>query len=231
MEKGEGTYRSLEIRELCRVYGVSAAETEELAGLCERLPEERIWDDYTDLLPGAFGTLVDLEGIAEKIRTYNPSVMPGLLQTLDYARAVFQAASPPLPFEEVERLIMVRKQRQRSVFEGWAGTAIYAVLDEGVLARKVGGEEVMAGQLEHLHDLINSGRVSVRVLTNAAGAHPGMHGSFSVLEFANPEEPNVAYVESRAGARLLNKPAQYASYRDVFGSLTKLSIPLEEYAT
>jgi hypothetical protein len=198
-------------------------------GLALRTREERIWDDYTDLLPGSFGTLVDLEVTANRICTYQPDVMPGLLQTPEYARAVFQASSPPVSPEDVERLVVVRAQRQSGVFGGRAGTQIQAVLNEAVLARQVGGREVAADQLRHVRKLDATDRVSVRVLTYASGAHASMRGSFTLLEFADPEEPSVAYVESPAGARLIEQPAQFASHREVFLSLIRQSIPLEEY--
>jgi transcriptional regulator with XRE-family HTH domain len=230
IEKGEGPFKAPDIRELCRLYGTSAAETEELAGLALRTKEERIWDDYTDLLPGSFGTLVDLEVTANKICTYQPDVMPGLLQTPDYARAVFDASSPPLSREDVERMVLVRTQRQQGVFGGRAQARIHAVLNEAVLARRVGGPEVAAAQLKHVRDLNATDRVNIRVLTYDSGAHASMRGSFTLLEFADPSEPSVVYVESPAGARLIEKPAQFASHREVFTSLTEQSIPLEEYA-
>ena len=229
LEKGEGVYRSAEIRELCRLYGVSGAEKEELASLADRTIEERIWDDYTDLLPGSFGTLVDLEQTANRIDAYEPDVMPGLLQTADYARAVFEASSPPVPPPDVERLVVVRTQRQQGVFAGRAGARIHAVLNEAVLARKVGGRDVARAQLEHVRALDATAQVDVRVLTWEAGAHPAMRGSFSLLEFADPSEPTVAYVESPAGARIIDKPGQVAVYRGQFSALTKKSIPIKEY--
>lgn len=229
LEKGTGVYKSLEIRELCRLYGVSSEETEELAALAERAMEERIWDDYTDLLPGEFGTLVDLEGIADEISTYQPDVMPGLLQTPDYARAVFQAVSPPVTPEDMDRLVMVRTARQRRIFDNPTGAQFHAVLNEAVLARKVGGHEVSAAQLQHIRALTGTNRVNVRVLTYDSGAHASMRGSFSLLAFRDPQEPDAAYVESPAGARLLNKPHQVMVYREIFKSLTKQSIPLKEY--
>ena len=230
IERGEGPFKSPDVRELCRLYGVSPAETEELAALALRTKEERIWEDYTDLLPGSFGTLVDLEVTANRICCYEPDVMPGLLQTPDYARAVFEASSPPVTPEDVERLVVVRIQRQQGVFAGRAQARIHAVLNQGVLTRQVGGPEVAAAQLKHVRELDATDRVEVRVLTDESGAHASMRGSFTLLEFADSEEPSVVYIESPAGARLIDRPAQFALHRDVFASLTQQSIPLEEYA-
>lgn len=230
IEKGEGPFKAPDIRELCRLYGTSAAETEELAGLALRTKEDRIWDDYTDLLPGSFGTLVDLEVTANKICTYQPDVVPGLLQTPDYARAVFDASSPPLSRDDIERMVIVRTHRQQGVFSGHADARIHAVLNEAVLARQVGGHDVASAQLKHIRELNSTERVTIRVLTYASGAHASMRGSFTLLEFADPNEPSVVYVESPAGARLIEKPVQFASHREVFKSLTEQSIPLEDYA-
>ena len=230
LEKAKSPFKSPDVRELCRIYGVGKEETDELAALAERTREDRIWDDYTDLLPGEFGTLVELEGVARTISAYQPDVMPGLLQTPDYARAVFEASSPPLSKVDIDRLVAVRIKRQEAILGGHSGAQIRAVLNEAVLARRVGGPDVAEAQLRHVRELAEGNRVSVRVLTWDAGAHPSMQGSFYLLEFADPVEPNVAYVESHAGARIMAKSAEFAHYSEIFTSLTKRSVSLKEYA-
>jgi hypothetical protein len=229
LENGEGPYRPADIREFCRVCGVGHDETEQLVELAARTKETRIWDDYSDLLPGSFGTLVDLEVAADHIAMWQPDVVPGLLQTLDYARAVFHATRPPTTDEQVERLATVRAERQRGVFNGPRVAEISAVLNEAVLVRQVGGPEVMAAQIRHLRELNDGEKIQVRVLTFATGAHAAMRGSFSILRFPDPEEPIVAYVESPAGARIVNRSAHVADYLGVFDSLVEQSTPLEEY--
>ncbi len=229
LENGEGPFRPADIREFCRICGVDRDETEQLVELAARTKETRIWDDYSDLLPGSFGTLVDLEVAADRISTWEPDVMPGLLQTLDYARAVFHATRPPISEEQVERLAAVRAQRQNGVLSGPRKTQISAVLNEAVLAREVGGPEVTAQQINHLRRLNEGARMQIRVLTFKSGAHAAMRGSFSILQFPDPEEPTVAYVEGPAGARLVNRPGHVAEYLEQLDSLIEQSIPLEEY--
>jgi hypothetical protein len=229
LEDGRGPYKSPDVRELCRLYGVSAHETNELAELAERTKQERVWDDYTDLLPGTFGTYVDLESAANRISTWQPDAVPGLLQIPDYARAVFRAVRPRVREDDIERLVAVRVARQQAVFKGTSNARIQAILNEAVLARQVGGSEVAAVQLERLRELAGTRRVDVRVLTFAAGAHAGMVGAFTLMEFADPEEPKVAYVESPAGARLIDRPTHFANMREAFDSLAQQSIPLKEY--
>jgi transcriptional regulator with XRE-family HTH domain len=176
IEKGEGPFKPPDIREMCVLYGVSAEETNELVAMAHRTKEERIWDDYTDLLPGSFGMLVDLETAADQISMYQPDVMPGLLQTSDYARAVFEAVRPRLSSEDIERLVTVRTQRQHGVFSGLVKAKIHAVLNEAILARRVGGPAVAEAQLAHVRDLAASGSVDVHVLTYDSAAHASMRG-------------------------------------------------------
>jgi hypothetical protein len=228
LEDGRGPYSPPDVRELCRLYGVGVDETEELAALALRTREVRTWDDYTDLAPGSFGTYVDLESRASQISTYQPDAVPGLLQTPEYARAVFRAVRPRR--DDVERLVAVRLRRQKDVLSTAARTRICAVLNEAVLARRVGGSRVAADQMRHVRELDGTKQVDVRILTYEAGAHPAMSGSFTLMEFASKQERGVAYVESPIGSRLLDREDQLAVYREVFAELVQLSTPFKEYA-
>jgi transcriptional regulator with XRE-family HTH domain len=232
IENGEGPYKPADVRELCVFYRVSPEETEELHAQASALHQGRGFDELrTDLFPPVFGTLVDLESTAERISTYEPDAMPGLLQTADYARAVYQAWRPRHTDEKIERFVAVRLRRQRTVLGGSNPVRICAVLNEAVLARQVGGPQVAAAQLEHVRNLSTDEKVDVRVLTYAAGAHAAMRGSFSLLEFADTKQPSVVYVESSASAKLLTKADLFEQYRTVFESLTEQSISVKEYQT
>ena len=229
LENNERAPQLADIRELARLYELSDADTAELLDLARAARERAWWQSFAALSSPA-KTYLGLEAAASSVRAVDLLQIHGLLQTPDYARAVFDASSPPLSSEDVERMVLVRTQRQQGVFSGRAEARIHAVLNEAVLARRVGGPEVAAAQLKHVRDLNATDRVNIRVLTYDSGAHASMRGSFTLLEFADPDEPSVVYVESPAGARLIEKPAQFESHREVFKSLTEQSIPLEEYA-
>jgi len=232
IEDGRGPWKVADVWALCRIYGASEDETDQLADLAEQIKENKseIWDDYSDLLPGSFGMLVGLEPIATKIGMYDPGTLPGLLQTRATARAIFEAVIPPVNAAEVDRLVAVRLKRQDAVFSGPSPAHIQAILDEGVLARQVGGPRTAAEQMAHLQALAARPRMDLRVLPWSSGAHPAMRGGFIMLGFDDPDEPDVTYVESSAGARLLSKPAQVNVHRQILEALKQQSIPLKEYA-
>ncbi len=231
MESGAGPFRPGDIREFCHRCDVGPEETEQLVELARRSNETRLWDDYSDLLPGSYGTLVDLESVASRFSIYEPEAVPGLLQTPDYARAIIRAARPRVDDKRVERLVQVRLQRQERVFTGPCWTGIVAVLSEAVLAYQVGGPAVAAAQRRHLREVSASGRIQIRVIPFASGAHASMRGGVTLLEFDEPEEPTVAYFEFRGGSRIINRPAQVSEQFEVFESLLEQSVPLKELPT
>jgi hypothetical protein len=229
IEDGRGPWKIADIWALCKIYGASSEETDQLAELAEQIKQNKdIWDDYGDLLPGSFGMLVGLEPLASHILTWDALVVPGLLQTPATARAIFEASIPPVSREDIERLVAVRLRRQMAIARGQA--VIHSILDEGVLARQVGGRRVAADQLEHLRRQDEEPFVDVRVLPYAAGAHAALRGGFILLRFERPDEPDVSYVEGAAGARLFTKPSQVEEHARVFRSLLETSIPIKEYA-
>ncbi|MFY1637856.1 DUF5753 domain-containing protein [Solwaraspora sp. WMMB335] len=153
----------------------------------------------------------------------------GLLQTPDYMRAVFRAADPQASEQQIERLVSLRLDRQISYYDREQPARIVAVLGEGALAREVGGPAVMAEQRAHLASMGRRVRVEIRVLPWSAGAHAAFAGAFTVLDFADPDDPDVVYVESHMGARYLERPVELAEYRRVFRLIREQSVPIEEH--
>lgn len=229
-ERGQPPYNPNIVRSMCELYGASRDETNELVAIAFRIKDERIIEDNTDLIPPVFGMYVDFESRASRILTYQPDVLPGLLQTPDYARAVYRAYRPRLSEEVCERYVDIRLDRQRAVLEGVRSARIEAVLSEAVLARQVGGLQVATAQIKHLRHLCNTRNVNVRVLTFRSGAHAAMRGSFTLLRGDGAEDPDVVYVESAAAAQLLYKLGQLADFQESFDALTEQSIPIGEFA-
>jgi len=229
METGKVPVAPHKVVALCRLYKVDQATADELETLAFRSSEETILDDYGDVIPRWFSIYVQLEAAADRISAWQPDVMPGLLQTPQTARAIFEAFRPELDERTVERCLIIRAERQRIVFNR-PETRIRAVLGEGVLLRQVGGVEVAAAQREHLRALCAAGQVEVRVLTWSSGAHAAMLGSLSLLEFDHSSLVDVAYCESAAGAKYIDKAVEVLRYREMFESVYGRSVPLEEYA-
>lgn len=170
---------------------------------------ERMWRELINRSPYAnyFTDAAELEPVAETICDFAPLLVPGLLQTEAYARAVFHAAQPLLPDEEVNERVAHRLARQRILkrAEGTTPPMYWAVLDEGVLRRPVGGAEAMCQQLEHIAAVVRERRGLVQALPFAAGPHALMEGLVTLMSFA--DAPPVAYVESPHIGQLIDDPA------------------------
>ena len=161
---------------------------------------------------------MDLESAATLIRTYEGQFIPGLLQTDDYMRAVIGGAQLEESSEEMGRRVRLRMARQ-TLLTREHPPRLWAVVDEAALRRPVGGPEVMRGQLERLIDASKLPNVTLQVLPFAVGAHSGMPGAFSILRFADPELPDVVYLEHLTNAVYLDKRDEVERYLDVMESL------------
>jgi hypothetical protein len=162
---------------------------------------------------------VDLESAATLIRTYEGQLVPGLLQTEDYMRAVIGGAHLDEPSEEAERRVALRMARQTLLTRPDA-PRLWAVIDEAALRRPVGSPEVMRGQLERLIDAIKLGNVILQILPLRAGAHPGMVGAFSILRFADGELPDVVYIEHLTNAQYLDRRDDVNRYLHVMDRIS-----------
>jgi len=204
---------------------------EAMRGLAIETKAKGWWHAYGDAIPSWFELYVGLEAAASHLREYEESLIPGLLQTKEYALAIFQLDRPTMIEEERERLVAVRLQRQSLLTRRLPKPPrVEVILSEAVLRRTVGGPEVMANQLDHLLRVAELPNVSLRVLPLAAGPHPGaIAGSFVILDFPpgnggrSLPEPSVVYSESLTGAIYLDKPNELAAYEDVWNGLTALA--------
>jgi hypothetical protein len=152
------------------------------------------------------------------------------LQTADYARAVFRASPKHKDEEAIEHQVALRLERQERLFGRNPGPRLVTVLGEEVLARPVGGADVLQAQVEHLRKLDRRENVEIRVLPLSTGAHAAMEGAFQILDFHDPDDPNIVYLEAHVGARYLQKPAEYAEYQGIWESVYPQSVPLKEFS-
>jgi hypothetical protein len=215
------------VRALCWLYGADASITDALAELALGTSQEEWWD-ASQVIPDWFKLYVGLEASAVRISSYDGEIVPGEFQTEAYARAVFAAQQSPDP-EAADRHVKLRLQRQKMLFGRRPRPQIMTVLGEGALTRPVGGKAVLDAQVAHLREVARQDHIQVRVLPWSVGAHAAMAGAFRVLDFDDPEDPDVVYLESHVGALYLEEPGEVDEYRRVFDLISKDAIPVEEY--
>jgi transcriptional regulator with XRE-family HTH domain len=155
------------------------------------------WAKYGSTIPNNYAMFVGLEGAATEVKNFELAVVPGLLQTENYARAITTAAFPDQP-DEAERRVELRMARQACLTED-PPLKLWGVVDEGVLHRRTGGDDVMRAQLRHLVELSRRPNITIQVLPFSEGWHPGTTGSFQILEFPEEVHSPVAYIVSQAG--------------------------------
>jgi transcriptional regulator with XRE-family HTH domain len=215
---------------LCRLYQVDYVTMDAAQDLAEASQGRGWWEDAETVLASGFGFFLGLESDAAQILTYEPDLVPGLLQTPDYVRAEARAAYQPPDEETLERRVAARVKRQQELFARTPPVRLRAVLGEAALANQVGGPEVMAAQLSHLHQMAEDARVDLRVLPHSAGAHSAQAGGgFILMRYRDPDDPTVVYLESAAGGSYLEMPAQVDRYAWLFRDVHARSTPIKEH--
>jgi transcriptional regulator with XRE-family HTH domain len=212
-------------RSLLTLYGVASEDIEALVQIARDARQRGWWHAYDQVLPEWFSTYVGLEAEATEIKTLETQLVPGLLQTPDYARAVIAAEHPDSPVAEIDRRVELRMRRQ----ELDSPPRLWAILDESVLRRPIGGTEVMSRQIERLLEAGARPRVNIQVIPCSAGEYGSMSSSFSILSFAAPDD-GVVYLEYRSGALYLDGDQQVAEYRHLFSHLTAVALAQRESA-
>jgi len=207
-----------DVKDLLTLYGVQdEAYREALMTLARQSRERTWWTDYRDLMrPGSF---VGLEEGASAMRAWEPIVVPGLLQTEDYIRALIRSGRPTDPEKDIDRRVSLRMIRQDRL-TGVQPLEFSAIIDESVLRREIGSEEVMVGQLQRLIDRTQLPNVTVQILPLDAGAHPFLGGPAALLEFQETTHLDVVYLEGLAGDYYEEQPSEVARYRQDFERLS-----------
>lgn len=219
IENGQSRVNAGDVIDLVGVYGITDETTREaLIQLAREARRRGWWTRYTDVLGS--GTYIGLEAEASAIRTYESQFVPGLLQTEDYARAVISGGQVRPDPEAVERRVAARMARQE-LFTRPEPPEIWAVLDESVIMRPVGGPAVMRAQLRHLIEVTTRPNtiVTLQVLPLSVGAHPGMSGPFVILGFQNPKDPPMIHLETATDGLYLEEPPDIERYTLRFNHL------------
>jgi Domain of unknown function (DUF5753)/Helix-turn-helix domain len=216
------------VRALCWLYGVDQSHTDALAELAVGTSHEEWWE-ANPVIPDWFKLYLGLEASARQIYTYECELVPGELQTEDYAMAVFEAAKHA-PGDEARRHVTLRQQRRQALFARQPAPRLITVLGESALSRPVGGPDVMKEQVEFLRSTARAGHAEIRVLPFSVGAHAAMGGTFRILELDEAEDAEIVYLESHVGALYLEEPDEVAEYRRIFELIHTDSVPLDEFS-
>lgn len=176
---------------------------------------------YRDVAPSSLLQLIEYESIAAVIWQFESVFIPGILQTEDYARSVIRSYYDESPGSD--KLVDLRIQREE-LFDSADPPSFHFMLDEAVARRLVGGPSVMRHQLWHLLEVAGKPNVTVEIIPFSAGVHPGMKGPFKILEFADPVDTDIVFLESPRGDNISDDPKETRSYRDAFERLEKVSL-------
>ena len=218
LETGQRGASARDIRDLCDLYGVDGQERQHLMDLASEGKQRAWWQPLG--LP--YSTYVGLEAEAASISDYGLSILPGLLQTPDYARSVVRAAVPKWVPDVVEQRVEGRMTRQQLLFSASA-PHFEAVVDESVLHRVVGSRAIMRAQLERLLELSDLPNVTLRVIPYDAGALPAGNNKFIILRFALPAISDVVFIEGLTGDLYLEEPHDVEVYNTTFRTLIQLA--------
>jgi transcriptional regulator with XRE-family HTH domain len=211
-----------DVRDLLTLYGVHDDEYREaLIGLARQSRERTWWTDYRDVMrPGNF---VGLEAEASSMRVWEPVVLPGLLQTEAYMRALMRTGRSSDPPESIDRRVALRIKRQDRL-TGPNPLTLSAIVDESVIRRVVGGADVMGDQLRHLLSRAQLPNVTLQILPFDAGEHSFLGGSAALLEFRETTHLDVLYLEGLAGDYYEEQPLEVARYRNELERLSSMAL-------
>jgi transcriptional regulator with XRE-family HTH domain len=218
METGRISVRPGDVRELLDVYGVTGDAAGVLVELAREARRKGWWHRFGPVMPSWLEPYLGLEAEAVRLRDFQSMVLPGLVQTEDYARAALLAAPGAAGADDIEQQLALRMTRQQ-VLDGTAPTELCLVLSEGVLQVPVGGPAVLRAQLRKLAEMASCGQVTLQVLPADAAAQVHPVSSFTLLDFADPADPPVVFTEHLTGGLLLDQPDQVRTYAMVFDQL------------
>jgi hypothetical protein len=228
VETGRVGLRGRDLNDLLDVYrNTDASLADELLALAKEGKQRGWWSKYADTLSGPYATYIGFESEATELLAYETLVIHGLLQSEEYARAVFGAAMRPNNSGDwVERKVKVRTERQELLTRK-DPLKVWAILDESVIRRQIGGPIVLRGQLKRLNELGRLPNVTIQVVPFDAGPIPGMIGSFSIVRFPTPHDPDIVYIEGVTGD-IFAEAEDAVWYDEVFDHLRAAALsPLE----
>ncbi|MCU1681572.1 MAG: hypothetical protein JWQ81_2311 [Amycolatopsis sp.] len=223
IELGRVGFKERDVADLLTMYGVTEAkERDPILSMVKESNQPGWWRRYNDLMPNWFNDFVGLEEASSRIQTWEPLYVPGLLQTENYARMVACHGRPELITDEIERRVALRMRRQKVLARPDA-PRLWAVIDESVLHRPIGGRGELRAQLDRLIEVASMPNISLQVLPYERSGYAA-ECAFSLLRFAEAELPNIVYAEHLTGAVYLEKLDEI----EVYGrALDRLAVDAE----
>lgn len=226
IENGQRRPQRRTLIQLLDLYGVDEPQRGELLTLLKD-SGQRGWMQRFKGLPEQYSTYISFEAEAQALRHYESQLIPGLLQTEDYARAVIRGVLPQATPEEVADRIVVRMERQSHLTREHP-LQLWAIMDEAALRRTVGDPKIMKAQLHRLKDVAELPYVTLQVIPFGTGAHPGMMGAFMIIDFPDPSDPSVVCIENGAGNLFLEDSAEIRRYDLMYDHLQAIALSPDE---
>jgi transcriptional regulator with XRE-family HTH domain len=215
IETGHTSASPADVSNILDIYGVDDSIKSELVQIAREARQKGWWHPYSTVLTGAY---VGLETAARSIRAYEQQLVPGLLQSEEYAIALIRGARQDYSDQEIEQRVRVRMQRQALLIQD-DPIDLRMVLDEAVLSRPVGGDAVMRGQLIKLIEVARLPNVTLQILPFAVGAHAAMDGTFAILEFEEEGDADVVFIDNATGGLFLEKSEELRKYISIFDTV------------
>ena len=224
LETGERQQQSADIAKVLAAYSAPQHDVNRLTSLAEIPDESNWWGAWRDVVPDWFGTFVGLERLAIKEFVFEPIVIPGLMQTEDYARELSRS-SQRVRLDHSERVVEVRMERAHRL-SGENPMLLHASVNEQALRLRIGTPEIMRVQYEHLINLAKRPNIMFQVVVPERGRHEASNGQFVVLEFEKARP--IVYAELQDGAMYVQHPGEVNTYRESARSLEKVALPADE---
>ncbi|MEU5363346.1 helix-turn-helix transcriptional regulator [Streptomyces sp. NPDC005925] len=226
LENGRRSISQRDVRDLCGVYEVEDQRlVDSLMQMAKDSRQQGWWHAFGDI---PYSVYIGLETDAESLRVYEPQIITGLLQTSSYAEAIIRGGSPETSESEIEKRVQVRLRRQDRITAENEPLRLWVVLDEAALHRVVGDKQVMREQLERVAEMSQLPHITVQVLPFAVGAHPGLNGQYSILEFADAADSSVVYMEGVTSDLYLEKAPDVQKYTVMYEHLRAQALNVEE---
>jgi len=217
LENGRRSISQRDVRDLCGVYEVEDHRiVDSLMQMAKDSRQQGWWHSFGDI---PYSVYIGLETDAASLRVYDPQVVPGLLQTRQYAEALITGALPETAAADVEKRVQVRLRRQERITAPENPLRLWTVMDEAALRRLVGNKSLMRDQLEHLVEQSQLPHVTVQVIPFDMGAHPGLNGQYAILEFPDAADSSVVYIEGVTSDLYLEKPNDVQKYSVMYEHL------------
>ncbi|MEV6959340.1 helix-turn-helix transcriptional regulator [Streptomyces sp. NPDC051207] len=226
LENGRRSISQRDVRDLCGVYEVEDQRiVDSLMQMAKDSRQQGWWHAFGDI---PYSVYIGLETDAESLRVYEPQIITGLLQTRSYAEAIIRGGSPETSDAEIDKRVQVRLRRQDRITAQKDPLRLWVVLDEAALHRVVGSRQVMREQLERVAEMSQLPHITVQVLPFEVGAHPGLNGQYSILEFADAADSSVVYIEGVTSDLYLEKASDVQKYTVMYEHLRAQALNVEE---